>query len=120
MCFSDYLTADDNLFEVYKEVFTLAHRWSDLCFALHLPILLEETIRKENQVDGCNRCLRMVLRKWLQKSYNYQRYGLPTWRMLVTAVGDPAGGNDIALAEAIAKKHTGMYPVDTSKMFPGN
>ena len=40
--------------------------------------------------------------------------------MLVKAVGDPFGGNDTALAEAIAKKYTGMYPVDTSKMFPGN
>jgi len=119
LCFSDYLTADDNLFEVYKEVLTLAYRWSDLCFALHLPIS-HETIRKENQAEDCNRCLRMVLKKWLQKSYNYQRYGPPTWRMLVKAVGDPFGGNDTALAEAIAKKHTGMYPVDTSKMFPGN
>ena len=69
----------------------------------------EETIRKETQGDDCARCLRMVLKKWLQKSYNYQRCGFPSWRMLVEAVGDPAGGNDCALAEAIVKNHTGAY-----------
>ena len=104
---SGICTANENLFEAYKEVHNLAPRWSDICCALNLPH--EETIRKETQGDDCARCLRMVLRKWLQKSYNYQRWGCPTWRMLVEAVGDPAGGNDNALAEAIAKKHPGMY-----------
>ena len=99
--------ADDNLFEVYKEVFTLAPRWSDICCALNLPISHEETIRKETKGDDCKLCLRMVLTKWLQKSYNYERCGHPTWRMLVDAVGDPAGGNNTGLAETIAKKHTG-------------
>ena len=99
--------ADDDLFEVYKEVYALAPRWSDICCALKLPH--EETIRKETQGDDCTRCLRMVLRKWLQKSYNFGKYGCPTWKMLVEAVGDSAGGNNYALAETIAKKHTGMY-----------
>ena len=101
------LPANDDLFEVYKEVHTLAPRWSDICCALSLPH--EETIRKETQGDDCNCCLRMVLRKWLQKSYNYVKYGPPSWRMLVEAVGDSAGGNNCTLAEAMAKKHTGMY-----------
>ena len=89
------------------QVHYLAPRWSDICCALNLPH--EETIRKETQGDDIARCFRMVLRKWLQKSYNYQRWGCPTWRMLVEAVGDPAGGNNLALAETIAKKHLGMY-----------
>ena len=101
------LPADDNLFEVYKEVCILAPRWSDICCALNIPH--EETIRKETLGDESKRSLRMVLRKWLQKSYNYQKYGLPTWRMLVVAVGDPFGGDHCALAETIAKKHPGMY-----------
>ena len=99
--------ADDNLFEVYKEVLTLAPRWSDICCALNLPISHEEAIRKETKGDDCKRCLRMVLTKWLQKSYNYERCGHPTWKMLVEAVDDPAGGNNTTLAETIAKKHTG-------------
>ena len=63
-------------------------------------------------------CLQAVVIKWLQKDYDYQRYGPPTWRMLVEAVGAPAGGSNSALAEAIAKKHPGMHihsTVDSSK-----
>ena len=107
---------DDNLFEVYKEVITLAPRWSDICCALNLPILHEETIRNETKCDDCKRCLRMVLTKWLQKSYNYEKCGHPTWRMLVKAVDDPAGGNNTALAETVAKKHTGNVYIYTSTL----
>ena len=107
---------DDNLFEVYKEVITLAPRWSDICCALNLPILHEETIRNETKCDDCKRCLRMVLTKWLQKSYNYEKCGHPTWRMLVKAVDDSAGGNNTALAETIAKKHTGNVYIYTSTL----
>ena len=55
--------------------------------------------------DGC---LEAVVVKWLQKGYNCQLHGSPSWKILVEAVGDPAGGDDCALAEAIAKKHSGM------------
>ena len=68
-----------------------------------------ENIRKGAQGDDCNHCLRMVLCKWLQKSYEYSKYGPPTWRMLVKAVDDPFGGNNCALAETIASKHPGMH-----------
>ena len=54
-------------------------------------------------------CLQDVVVKWLQKGYNYQKFGCPSWRMLIGAVGNLAGGNDCALAEAIAKRHPGMY-----------
>ena len=87
----------------------MAARWSDISFALYLPISQEEAIRKESRGDDSAHCLRMVLSKWLRKSYNYDKYGLPTWRMLVKAVGDSFGGNDCALAETIANKHPGMY-----------
>ena len=105
----DYLPACEDLHDVYREVYTVAARWSDISFALYLPISQEEAIRKETRGDDSAHCLRMVLNKWLQKSYCYDKHGPPTWRMLVKAVGDPAGGNDCALAEAIANKHPGMY-----------
>ena len=90
-------------------MYTLAAKWSDISFALKLPVSLEETIYKETQGGDPTRCLRMVLSKWLQKCYKYDRYGPPTWRMLVKAVGDPFGVNNCALAETIANKHPGMY-----------
>ena len=65
-------------------------------------------------------CLQAVVIKWLQKGYNYQRFGSPTWRMLVKAVDDPAGGNNCALAEAVAKKHPGMHMKSTLELKPFN
>ena len=110
LCFVIFLyilPACDDLFDVYEEVHTLAAKWSHICFALKLPWSEEQIIHKESHGDDCVHCLQVVLRKWLQKSYNYDKHGPPTWRMLVRAVCDPAGGNDCALAESIAKKHAG-------------
>ena len=101
------LPACDDLYDVYEEVYTLAAKWLDVSFALKLPLFQVETIRKGVQGNDCNHCLRMVLCKWLQKSYNYDKYGPPSWRMLVKVVGDPFGGNNCALAETIATKHPG-------------
>ena len=91
-----------------REMVGLAGRWSSLCLTLGmLP-------SDRSKIEAAHRgnphgCLQAVVVKWLQKGYNYRRFGPPTWRMLVEAVGDPAGGNNIALAETIAKKHPGKF-----------
>ena len=46
-----------------------------------------------------------VLQAWLKQNYNAEKHGLPTWRKLVEAVDHPAGGNNHALAKAIASEH---------------
>ena len=47
-----------------------------------------------------------VLLAWLNQRYDTERYGVPTWRRLVEAVDNPAGGNNHELAKTIASKHT--------------
>ena len=79
-----------------------------MCLALGLLPSDQSTIEAAHPGNP-HGCLRAVVDKWLQKGYDFEQYGPPTWRMLVEAVGDPAGGNNNALAEAIAKKHAGMY-----------
>ena len=37
-----------------------------------------------------------------------ERFGKPTWRRLVEAVEDHVGGNNCALAQAIAAEHPGV------------
>lgn len=101
------LLAIEDVHGVYEEVYTLSAKWSNICFALKLPISHEETIRSETHGENSAHCLRMVLIRWLQKSYNVERHGCPTWKMLVQAISSPAGGNDCALAETIAKAHQG-------------
>ena len=46
-----------------------------------------------------------TLELWLQQKYNAERFGPPTWRMLVEAVNREAGGNNHELAKKIALKH---------------
>ena len=100
--------AEDDAFDVYGEVVGLAGRWSSMCLALRMHPSDRSKIAAAHPGNP-EECLQAVVVKWLQKGYNYQRYGSPCWRMLVEAVGNPAGGNDCALAEAIAKRHLGMY-----------
>ena len=53
-----------------------------------------------------------VLLAWLNQYYDIGRYGVPTWRRLVEAVDNPAGGNNHELAKTIASKHpTGIHNI---------
>ena len=93
--------------DVYREVIGLAGRWSSLCLVLRILPSDRSTIEAAHRGNP-DECLQAIVVKWLQKGYDYQRYGPPTWRMLVESVGDPVGGNNNALAEAIARKHPGI------------
>ena len=85
---------------------SLAGRWTNVCFALGLLPSHEDTIAK-----SCNGipedCLRKVLSKWLQRCYDTTRHGPPTWRMLVAAVANSAGGDNPGLAREIARNNPG-------------
>ena len=103
-----YYSGEDDAYDVYREVVSLAGSWSNMCLALRLRPSDRSKIAAAH-TGNPDECLEAVVVKWLQKSYNYQKCGCPSWRMLVKAVDDPAGGNNSALAETIAKKHPGMY-----------
>ena len=66
------------------------------------------TIKKE--ASDLADAMRMILTNWLQRNYNVERFGPPTWKALVEAVKAPNGGNNTALAEEIARKHPRLTP----------
>ena len=101
-------SAEDDTFDVCNEVIGVAGRWSHMCLALRLHPSDRSQIAVAHPGNP-EECLQAVVIKWLQRGYNYQICGSPSWRMLVGAVGNPAGGNDCTLAEAIAKRHPGIY-----------
>jgi hypothetical protein len=70
---------------------------------LGLPIAVLESIRKTESDD--EQALYGTLKLWLQQKYNTERFGPPTWRMLVEAVDQKAGGNNNELAKNIATNH---------------
>ena len=61
-------------------------------------------IKAENSGDP-PACLSSTVTEWLNRNYNVKRFGEPTWQVLVKAVGDPAGGANMALARDMATRH---------------
>ena len=49
-----------------------------------------------------------TLELWLQQKYKVEKFGPPTWRMLVEAVDRKTGGNNPELAKKIASDHLAM------------
>ena len=92
--------------QVMDEVTTLAESWQKMLISLHLPSLKKSTIAAAHPTDP-SACLRTVIVLWLQREYDVEQYGPPSWRSLVEAVADPAGGCDNDLAESIAGKYSG-------------
>ena len=81
----------------------VAERWRHIGLALRLDPDQVKRIKKEN--SDLEDCLTEVLTLWLQKNYNTERFGEPSWEMLARVVGHPAGGNNSALAEEISRRH---------------
>ena len=96
----------DNFIDVQRELLNVAYKWKGVGGALRLHPDLLNTIQADHPTN-VKECLSAVLTEWLKKNYNTSRYGPPSWKLLVAAVANPAGGNDCALAEQIAKKFDG-------------
>ena len=101
-----YCTAEDDIFEVYAEVISIAGAWEKIAIGLKVPPTKVSCIAKEKPNDP-EMCLYSLLHEWIKKTYNVQKYGHPSWQFLVKAVASSLGGNNPALAETIAKEHQG-------------
>ena len=94
-----------------SELNDVAHMWRSLggAFRLRPPDLAR--IEKERPND-LKSCLSEMVTEWMNQSYNTQRFGLPSWKMLVEAVAHCNGGNNQALATYIANKYKGQCVSD--------
>ena len=81
----------------------ISNRYYQLGMALRLTSAVLNTVKTDE--SNSTRALSGVLEEWLKQNYNTKMHGEPTWRKLVEAVDNPAGGNDHALAKAIAAEH---------------
>ena len=95
---------DDDHFDVYSELISVATSWRSIGLALRLKQKTLDSIQAVNSSDP-TACLAAMVREWLNRNYNVKRFGEPTWQQLVEAVGHPAGGAKVALARKIAMRH---------------
>ena len=91
---------------MYDAVFDCRAKWNNLCLALRISPGDLSAVEEKRHGDVVA-CLRDGLSLWLQGCYDKVKYGPPTWRMLVDAVANSAGGDDHSLALEIAKEHRG-------------
>ena len=77
----------------------MAARWRDIGLVLRISDSKLETI-EANKSDVRDR-LTDMLRLWLNRAYNVEKYGEPSWQSLREAVRSPAGGNSPATADKI-------------------
>ena len=102
-CTSLFTSGVDDLYDVKKELNTVSAKWYDIGIALRLdPNILTGIQTKSGDPSTC---LCSVLTEWLKWNYKVKKFGEPTWRWVVDAVGDPAGGAHMALARDIARRH---------------
>ena len=87
-----------------KELNSVSAKWKSIGVALRLSSNTLDGIEAKNNGDPST-CLTSVVTEWLRKNYNVKRFGEPTWQRLVEAVGDPAGGGNMALARDMARRH---------------
>jgi len=100
--------AEDDTFNVYEEVLPVAESWGRIALALRLLPSIKSLIAKKHHNDPQD-CLLAVVEEWLKGLHNVQKYGHPSWRVLVQAVAHPAGGANPALAHSIATEHPGNH-----------
>ena len=84
----------------------LAARFRSLGCALGLSAPILEEIQTHNPND-VRKALEQVIDTWLALDYNIERFGMPSWRRLASAVVSSAGGHNPRLAQEIANDHPG-------------
>ena len=89
----------EDLFDVKVKVLPVAARWRDIGLALGISDSKLETI-EANKSDVRDR-LTDMLRLWLNRAYNVEKYGEPSWQSLREAVRSPAGGDSPVTADKI-------------------
>ena len=101
-----------NLSDVMEEVISIRSNFYALGRSLRLETQDLKAIRDTHSNEAnSERALEDVLLLWLDQGYDAEKYGRPTWRMLVTAVDKETGGNDHELAKKIADQHPAGYPL---------
>ena len=101
-----FLTGQDDHFDILTEMMPVASSWKAIGNGLGIDPGRLNVIQESNPGKPKG-CLPEMLTSWLNRNYNVERFGEPTWRAVVKVVAHPAAGDNCALALSIAGKHSG-------------
>ena len=85
---------------VVIECKSLAAKWEEL--SIYLGLSFEVTDNIKGSGDN-HHCWSETLKHWIKQNYNTEKFGLPSWRSLLTAVAKV----DKLLFKELAAKHQG-------------
>lgn len=91
------------MIDVVDSVQRLAGSWKRVATYIHVKGDAIDRIEQNNPRDA-QQCLHESIVEWLRKNYNLEKFGPPSWKMLVGAVKRL----DNSLALEIANAHRGM------------
>ena len=106
VCAVSLPVGQDDHFDILTEMMPVASSWKAIGRGLRIEPGRLETIQESN-FGKPKECLSEMLTCWLNRNYNVERFGEPTWRAVVKVVAHPAAGDNCALALTIAKQHSG-------------
>lgn len=92
--------------EVREHVSSLAGYWPGFASVLGLPPSAIREIEASHLRPA--QCLEDAIGRWLHENYKVERFGSPSWKLLVKAVEDRNGGRNPALAKKIAQEHPSL------------
>ena len=95
-----------------QKIISVKSRYYALGRALDLPPGELELIRQTN-AHNPEQGLNDILLMWLRQKYSIERFDPPTWKRLLEAIEDQAGGKDPALAKYITELHCSAGIINT-------
>ena len=114
---SPQCVGEDDLADVLEAVVPIQSAYFALGRSLRLRLDDLRSIQAAypNESDS-ELALNDTLELWLKRKYNVEKFGPPTWRMLVEAVNRRTGGNNHDLAKEIASDHPAAGIMDNSNL----
>ena len=105
------MVGEEDRFDILTEMMPVAGSWKAIGAGLRIDSGRLNTIQ-DSYPGKPKDCLSEMLTCWLNRNYNVERFGEPTWRAVVKAVAHPAAGDNCVLALNIAKQHSGNSQLD--------
>ena len=113
----DRVLTTDDLNRVRAAIIDAAPKWHSIGEIFGLRPSTLKLIKVAN-FDDVEFCLNAVLAHWLNQDYLVTKHGQPTWRKLLTTIADPAGGDNMTLANRTAIGLQLKSPGDTKHQPP--